>query len=41
MNFKQITLSIVFIATFSIATSADEPVGVVQSESVNQSSNSV
>ncbi len=41
MNFKQITLSIVFIATFSIATIADEPVGVVQSESVNQSSNSV
>ena len=41
MNFKQITLSIVFIATFSIATSADEPVGAVQSESATQSSNSV
>ena len=27
MNFKQITFSIIFIATFSIAATADEPVG--------------
>ena len=40
MNFKNFTFSIIFLA-ISIAATADEPVGAVQSESVNQSSNSV
>ena len=41
MNFRYFRFSVIFIATFSIASIADEPVGIVQSESVNQSSNSV